>query len=318
MGRTVLKTLKTLLERLFMRLPNFLLAGFEKCGTTSIYNYLNQHSQIYMSPVKEPNFLERDWNHFIGTRRTRIDTLEKYQQLFAQVEDHHLSIGEASPNLLFHFQDSIPQIKKYVPDAKIIAVLRDPVERAYSDYLMLIRDEIKGNDRSLMEQLQSSPHSSYTLRKGLYYQPVQQFLDQFGNDRFQVFLYEDFARDTLTFMQKIYEYLEVKSDFVPDVSQKNQVSEVPRFRSINKMLRTSNPLRNFIATGLRLVMPVDLRQNLRSALLNLNAQDKSARPLSDQERSALSQYYYDDVLRLQDLIQRDLSHWTPLRQSPRE
>lgn len=82
-----------------MRLPNFLLAGFEKCGTTSIYHYLNQHPQIYMSPVKEPNFLERDWNMFTGEKKSRIDTLDKYQNLFAQVQDNHLSLS------IFHSSD---------------------------------------------------------------------------------------------------------------------------------------------------------------------------------------------------------------------
>lgn len=182
---------------------------------------------------------------------------------------------------------------------------------------MQIRDEIKGNDRTLMDQLKYSVQTSYTLKKGLYYQPIKQFIDTFGIDRVQVLLYEEFSRDALLFMQKIYHYLDVETSFLPDVSQKDQVSQVPRFRAVNKLLRTSNPLRNFFAAGLRIIMPIALRQNIRSALLNLNAQGKSARPLLEQERSALSEYYYyyEDVLKLklQDLLQKDLSHWTPLK-----
>ena len=251
-----------------MKLPNFLIAGFEKCGTTSVYNYLSQHPQNYMSPIKEPNFLERDWETFSGQKKARIDTLEKYQDLFAQV-DNQVAIGEASPNLLFHHQSSIPRIQQYVPDAKIIAILRDPVERAYSDYLMHIRDEINDGGKALIEQLNHGRESSYTLKKGLYYTPIKQFLDSFGIDKFKVFLYEDLVRDSTAFMQEIYTYLNVDPSFVPDTSRKAQVSEVPRSRVINKLLRTKNPLRNFFASSLRVIMPVELRQKLRASLLVL-------------------------------------------------
>lgn len=298
-----------------MRLPNCLLAGFEKCGTTSIYNYLNQHPHIYMSPVKEPNFLERDWDTFTGEKKDRIDTLEKYQNLFSAANDSHIAIGEASPNLLFYYQSSIPRIQHYVPDAKIVAILRDPVERAYSDYLMHIRDEIKGNDRSLVDQVKYSPQTSHTLKKGLYYAPIQHFMAAFGPEQFQVCWYEDFAQDPIPFMQKLYQYFGVDPSFVPDVSHKAQMSQIPRSRSINKLLRTSNPLRNTIAAGLRLILPLNLRQRIRTLLLNLNSQGKATQSLSDEERSALSRYYYEDILQLQNLLQQDLSHWTPLKRS---
>ncbi|WP_353931853.1 sulfotransferase [Okeanomitos corallinicola TIOX110] len=296
-----------------MKLPNFLLAGFEKCGTTSIYNYLNEHPQIYMSPIKEPNFLERDWDTFTGEKKVRIDTLEKYTNLFAEVNDSHRAIGEASPNLLFHYQSSIPRIQQYVPHAKILVVLRDPVTRAYSDYLMQIRDEITGNNRTLIDQLKYSSTKSYTLKKGLYYTPIKSFLETFGTDNFQVFLYDDLSKDPTKFMQEIYTYLDVDSSFIPNTSKKSQIAEVPRSRAVNQLLKTSNPMRDFIASGLRIIMPLELRQKIRSSLVNLNSQGKSAKSMSEEERYALSQYYYEDVLKLQDLIQRDLSNWTPIK-----
>jgi hypothetical protein len=296
-----------------MKLANFLMAGFEKCGTTSIYNYLEQHPQIYMSPVKEPNFLERDWDSFTGEKRKRIDTLEKYAELFADVNNSHLAIGEGSPNLLFHYQTSIPRIQQYVPNAKVFAILRDPVTRAYSDYLMQIRDEYQGNNRTLLEQIQYSSTTSYTLLKGLYYTPVKACLEAFGTDNFKVFLYDDLSKDTTTFMQEIYNYLDVDSSFIPDTSKKSQIAQVPRSRSVNQLLKTSNPVRNIIASGLRVIMPLELRQKIRSTLVNLNSQGKEAQPLTEEERHALSEYYYEDVLKLQDLIQRDLSNWNPIK-----
>lgn len=296
-----------------MKLANFLMAGFEKCGTTSIYNYLEQHPQIYMSPVKEPNFLEKDWDSFTGAKRNRIDTIEIYANLFADANDSHLRIGEGSPNLLFHYQSSIPRIQQYVPNAKIFAILRDPVTRAYSDYLMQIRDEYQGNNRTLIDQIKYSSTTSFTLLKGLYYTPVKLFLEAFGTDNFKVFLYDDLSKDPTKFMQDIYSYLNVDSSFVPDISKKSQIAQVPRSRTVNQLLKTSNPVRDFIASGLRVIMPLELRQKIRSNLVNLNSQSKDAQPLTEEERQALSQYYYEDVLKLQDLIQQDLSNWTPIK-----
>ena len=296
-----------------MKLANFLMAGFEKCGTTSIYNYLEQHPQIYMSPVKEPNFLEKDWETFTGAKRDRIDTIEKYANLFTEANESHLRIGEGSPNLLFHYQSSIPRIQKYVPNAKIFVILRDPVTRAYSDYLMAIRDEYQSNNRALLEQIKYSSTKSYTLLKGLYYTPVKEFLEAFGSDNFKVFLYDDLSKDASKLMTEIYSYLDVDSSFVPDTSKKSQVAQVPRSRAVNKLLKTSNPVRDLIASSLRVIMPLELRQKIRSSLVNLNSQGKEAQPLTEEERYALSQYYYEDVLKLQDLIQRDLSNWNPIK-----
>ncbi|MEQ8956354.1 MAG: sulfotransferase, partial [Coleofasciculus sp. C2-GNP5-27] len=77
-----------------MKLPTFLIIGVQKAGTTSIYNYLKQHPQIYMSPVKETNFLEKNWEELETQRKAKIDTFEKYCQLFEGVTDE-IAIGEA-------------------------------------------------------------------------------------------------------------------------------------------------------------------------------------------------------------------------------
>jgi hypothetical protein len=104
-----------------MPLPTFIIIGVQKAGTTSIYHYLQQHPQVYMSPVKEPHFLERDWPQLAAdspeVKQPRINTWEKYQALFAGVTDE-TAIGEASVNCLFHYDQSIDLIKRYVPDAQ--------------------------------------------------------------------------------------------------------------------------------------------------------------------------------------------------------
>ncbi len=292
-----------------MKLPTFLIIGVEKSGTTSINTYLRQHPQVYMSPVKEPNFLERNWEDIdpatLPPKKNRIDTFEKYCQLFESAADE-LAIGEVSPNYLFHHHESIERIQRYVPDAKLIVILRNPVERAHSDYLMHLRDVI-GKPSSLSEQITAK--RSFTMLKGFYYEPLKHFFDVFGSDRLQVLLYDDLCQNSLETMQTLFSFIGVDETFCPDMSKSAQVSAVPKSQTVNALLRKHNPLRNFAASILRRLLPVEVRQQIRTSLIRLNSDGKDSAPLSPDDRQRLIELYRNDILHLQDLIQRDLSGW---------
>lgn len=294
-----------------MVLPNFIIFGVEKAGTTSIYNYLKQHPQIYMSPIKETNFFEKDWENALpevkAKKRNGIYSLEKYCQLFEAVTDE-IAIGEVSPNYLFHYQESVKTIKAVLPDAKMIAILRNPVDRAYSDYLMHIRDVI-GQPQTLKEQLKHRPQQSFTLRKGLYYEPLKHYFDAFSKENIKIYLYDDLCQDAVELMQDIYSFLNVDSMFKPDTSYKSQVAQVPKNKNFNYLLRVKNPFRTSVASFLKMFLSEKKRQMLRSQLLSLNSTKKASLTLSSDERSLLLEYYREDILKLQGLINRDLSAW---------
>jgi len=296
-----------------MPLPTFIIVGVQKAGTTSIYNYLKQHPQVYVSPVKEPNFLERDWEQFYaegGERKaSRIDTFEKYQALFAGVTDE-LAIGEASANCLFHYEQSIPCIQRYVPNAQLLFVLRHPAERAHSDYLMHLRDCVGAEQpRSLSEQIREKAASSFIIRKGYYYQGIQAFMEAFGANQVSVFLHDDLKKSAQDFMRDLYQVIGVDADFEADVSQRSQTAQVPKNAAVNSFLKTQNPVRSAVASGLKLVMPTEARQKLRNRLIKLNSSGKEVAPLTPEDRAALVNLYREDVLQLQDLLNRDLSAW---------
>jgi Sulfotransferase family len=291
-----------------MKLPNFLIVGVQKAGTTSIYNYLNEHPQVYMSPIKETNFLEKDWETIdlaLSTKQ-KIRTIEEYSQLFQNVKDE-IAIGEASPNYLFHYQTSISRIQRYVPNAKLIVILRDPSERAYSDYLMHVRDCV--GDRSLSEQIKTSAHKSFILRKGFYYEQLQAYINTFGHQQIKVYLYEDLCKSPLEFMKSIYQFIEVNESFQPNVSKKVQVAQIPKNKMVNELLNKPNSIRSSVTAIAKHILPSDFRQNLRKKLIKLNSQEKKQVPLKTQERQQLVELYREDILKLQDLIQRDLSFW---------
>ncbi|MBE9067910.1 sulfotransferase [Leptolyngbya cf. ectocarpi LEGE 11479] len=293
------------------RTPTFLIIGVQKSGTTSIYNYLKQHPQVYMSPVKETGFFERDWEQEPADVQRRkkngIVAWHQYQQLFASATGEHLALGEASPNYLFHYRSSAEQIKRRLPTAKLIAILRNPVQRACSDYLMNRRDAV-GKQTPLAEQVRSRGDSSYVLLKGKYYEQLKHFIDMFGRSQVDVFLYDDLRHDSQSFMTAMYQSIGVSSDFVANTAKKAQTAKVPKNQTLNRLLKTQNPIRT-AATGLMQIVPADLRHHLRERLISLNSQDKSQATFTEEDLILLRQYYREDILKLQDLLQRDLSAW---------
>lgn len=292
-----------------MKLPTFLIIGIEKSGTTSIYNYLKQHPQVYMSPIKETNFLEREWEDVDNPNPKKIRTFEAYCNLFKDATDE-VAIGEASPNYLFHYKGSSERIERYVPDVKMMAILRDPVQRAYSDYLMHVRDAINyGKVSSLYEQAKFKSETSFTIRKGFYYEPVKYFFDKFGRDRVKIYFYDDLCRDSVALMQDIYRYIGVDDRFVADTSKKAQTAAVPKNKFLNRLLKTKNPLRSAIASALKLVTTEQMREKMRGNIISFNSKGKEAIPLAPEEKEILRELYREDILKLQDLLQRDLSIW---------
>ncbi|MDJ1181872.1 sulfotransferase family protein [Roseofilum casamattae] len=293
--------------------PNFLIIGVQKSGTTSIYNYLKQHPQVYMSSVKETNFFARDPNKAPSDRplrhptQKRIDTWEKYCDLFAEVTDE-IAIGEASPNYMVNYSVATAQIKRRIPNAKLIAILRNPSDRAYSDYLMHVRDAI-GKPRSLVEQIEQKGKASATLRKGFYGEHLTAFYQEFDPAQIRVFLYEDLRKNSAKMMQEIYRFIGVDATYQPDTSARSQVAKLPKNQTFNQLLNTRNPLRETAAKVLNSLLPATTVQNLRDRLNNLNRSQAKIPPLDPGDRQILIDFYRDDILKLQALINRDLSSW---------
>ncbi len=297
-----------------MTMPNFLIIGAAKAGTTALYRYLNEHPQIYMSPKKEPQFfaLEGEKADFQGPgdgiKYTYITEFEAYCELFDNVVNE-LAIGEASPWYLY--EPKAPErIQHYIPNAKLIAILRDPVERAYSNFLNSVREDLEPlNDfvqamEAESERINSnwSPRWFYKQR-GFYYIQLKRYFDQFDRNQLKVYLYEDLQSDPIGLMQDIFQFLGVDETFVPDTSQKHNVSLIPRNKVLNKLFRQPNSIKSI----LKPFLPSRLRKQVKTNLINLNLQKKPQ--LQPEVRKQLIEEYREDILKLQELIQRDLSRW---------
>lgn len=296
------------------RLPNFLIIGAARTGTSSLYEYMRQHPDIWFSPVKEPMFfaLEGRKPDFRGpgddqeiNRKSVVD-LAAYQALFAGVTTQR-AIGEASANYLYSDQAAV-RIKHYVPEAKMIAVLRNPVERAYSSFLYTIRDQreplrdfaqaLEQEDKRIASGWEHIWHYS---RMGFYGQQLQRYYEHFDKSRIRVYLNEEMKQDAPRVLKDIFGFLEVDTNFMPDTSVSYNEGGVPKRKLLNAVLTRPSVFKRM----LRPLMPaVAMKFYTRLKHSNL---DKP--PLDAEVRARLVALYRDDVLRLQDMLDKDLSAW---------
>lgn len=292
-------------------MPNFLTIGAEKSGTTALYHYLRQHPQIYMSPVKEPNFFslggEKPEDRGPGHLPTsHVTDIEAYCKLFREVSGE-TAIGEASPAYLYQ-QKAVERIRHHIPDAKLIAILRDPVERAYSNFLHCIslgREPLADFEQALQEEEMRVRNNWRSLwhykRKGFYYEQLKRYFDLFDENQIKVYLYEDLNEDPSGTLRDIFRFLEVDESFIPDTSARLNVSGVPRNKALHSLVTTLNrpTIKSFVPNRLLKA----LREPVRSRVLTKPPQ------LLPEVRGRLIEVFREDILRLQELIDRDLSGW---------
>ena len=295
-----------------MTLPNFLIIGAAKAGTTSLYSYLDQHPQIYMSAEKEPRFfaLAGETPCFKGPtqniNRFSVTSLEAYHQLFAGVTDER-AVGEAS-TLYLHSPKATENIRHYIPDAKLIVGLRDPAERAFSSYVHLVRDgfeplSFEAGLRAEQGRIEDNwqPLWFYQQRS-FYYRYLKRYFDIFGADNIKVYLYDDLAANSMAVAQDIYQFLGVDATFAPDLTREN-VSGVPKNSQVQRWLTQDNPVKRIIKP----LLPKRLRRNLVDSVRQNNLGKKPV--LQPVVRQQLVDLYREDILQLQDLIKRDLTGW---------
>jgi len=281
-------------------MPNFFIAGAPKAGTSSLCAYLQTIPGIYMSRLKEPNYFSRivvPDDHPVRPIRDQ----RQYLQLFAEAGEARV-IGEASPTYLAD-PEAPRLIKAYIPHAKVLASLRDPVERAYSHYLMMLNngtakgtflDEIKrglalGDNRRL---------SLLRADVGLYYRQVERFHSEFGDAQFKVLLFEEFSIDVVGTLRQVLDFL--------CIEQSLQEFTAPAYREYSVV---RGPLVRYvfgnrtIARASELLIPPAIRKAVRDKLLVR----KAAKPVMEPAaREFLRQYYADDTRALARLLGREL------------
>jgi len=300
------------------RLPNFLIIGAARTGTTSLYYYLKQHPQIFMSPRKEPRFFafegkKEQKGHFGSRPLPSYSTRwEEYIKLFDKVKDEKI-IGEASTVYLYH-PDAPKRIQRYLGESvTMVAILRNPIERAISHYMYNLRrgaepgttleEAIKAEEDRIAQGWAEFFHYK---RMGLYGQQLQRYFDIFRPDNIKVFLYEDFQKAPMSVVKQVFDFLKIESSFIPDMSKVYNVSGSSRFPLLSFLIRqTPRPVKRLA----KALLPGGIRYKVVEWEMWRNVRPVQKLQISPEIRKSLLEYYRQDILKLQELLDRDLSHW---------
>jgi hypothetical protein len=296
-------------------LPNFFIVGAARSGTTSLDRYLSQHPEIYITPRKETHFFAHDLFPpcFKGAGDERLNRLlirneDQYTQLFAGVTGAK-AIGESSAFYLC-FPGTAERIAQAVPDAKIIMILREPVDRAYSAYTFLVGRETLGFKEGLSreeERKQKGFEPMWWYKElGLYCRQVKHYLEVFGTQRVKVLLYEELFANSEQTLRDVFTFLEVKEDVVIDTSVRYNAAGVPKSRRLytllNHFIYNPSPMEKLVKS----LVPFPLRKAWASKAIGMLTQPV---PMDSQIHAQLEAYFAEDVRKLEDLLQRDLLCW---------
>lgn len=289
-----------------MRKPNFFIVGAPKCGTTAMQDYLSQHPDIFMPKIKEIHYFGSD------LRLEGPATLEDYLSLFKEATEEK-RVGETSVWYLYS-KLAAQEIKRFNPQAQIIVMLRDPVDKIHSNHSYAL---YRGNEKIAdlgaalddEEDRRNNPHLSRgpLYRDSLgYTEQVKRYVDIFGWDSLHVIIYDDLKNDVSGTYRGVLEFLGVRLDFEPEFRIINS-NKRPRSRALqNFILR---PPQSIKALG-KSALPLPLRHRIIGKLNSLNARRESRPPMDPELRKRLREEFVPEVERLSEFLGRDLSHWS--------
>ena len=280
-----------------MSLPNFIIIGAPKAGSTSLYHYVGQHPDVFTSRVKEPRFF---WTHRTSAH---TETLDEYEKLF-QGSERFQAVGEGSPAYLA--DENTPRlIKDLIPDVKLIAILRDPYERAFSQFVFLRLRKTEREATFLAaieadEALDLAQKVGY-VENSLYHRNLSRYLSVFSPEQIKVVLLEDLQERPPEVMKEVFSFLDVDPSVDVDTSEKLTQSGVPHLSAMHWFLSDRNPIKRLLGP----LVPKAAKKIIR----RIRTANLRKQTLSMADRRALAPYFDDDVEQLETLLNRDLSHW---------
>ena len=277
--------------------PNFFIVGAPRSGTTSLYEYLRRVPGVYMSPVKEPHyFAPGTRERYLGrprlpfARHSRVRSQGEYLNLFKNVKDE-VAVGEASASYLSD-PEAPGRIKEAVPSARIIMILRDPVERAHSHYLL---DAGNGWQRAPFEE---AARLDLYVEPSLYAKQAQRYLDAFGSDHVKILIFEEFIQHPREAVSEVLKFLDVNAEAPAIVGEIHNSFWTPRWPFIGRIMQSRLP-----RIAMRLVFHPRTRRLIRRQVLGRKA---SKPPMSEKARRFLEEVFRSDVLRLEQILGRSL------------
>jgi hypothetical protein len=302
------------------RLPDFVVIGAGKSGTTSLNEYLKEHPNIFMSTRKEPNFFayelakEEDFDLESSKEfyKDSVLKLEDYLQLFEGSKEDQL-LGEVS-NTYLNSEMACARIKHYVPNTKLIAILRNPADRLFSRYSHYTREGLLPEDGGLDRVFDKS--TSWWKRpdmitEGLYYGQLKRYYDNFPKENIRVYLYENFIGDTAAVVEDIFKFLEIDATVKVATDIVYNKSGTVKNKAVDNLVGQNSA----IIVALKKVAPGLHRWMKDNVLINrwlYNLRNKNLQKADFSpklRKDIVDKIYAEDIKKLSGLIGQDLSHW---------
>jgi len=290
-------------------LPNFFVVGAQKAATTSLHNYLVEHPQIYLPEQKETKF-------FVDASRYRKG-IKYYEKKYFDKWNGEPAIGEVDPDYMY-FEEALERIKENFDLSKLrfIFILRNPVDRAFSHYLMTFRrgletlsfeDAIEKEEQRIKESYAAKMHFSY-ISRGFYHRQIQRFLRYVKKDQMHFVLTDDFEADSYNTIIRIFDFLRVDRDFVPSsIHRKFHVARVPRSAKLMQRIQDDVPEKRIV----RIIIPSKRwRHKIREKLIHFNQRKSDRIEMYKAARNRVTDIFRHENELLEKLIKRDLTPWS--------
>ena len=290
--------------------PEFFCVGAAKSGTSALQHFLRQHPDIFIPKMKEIHHFAPD---LLSMNDPWLDE-QKYLSLFNGAKEHQV-VGETSVFYLLS-ETSARLIQKKYPDAAIIIMIRNPLEVMYSLHSQLVyngEEDILDFEKVILAEKDRKAGKNLLKRtriqkKHWYFHVVQfteqilRFLEYFNDDQVHFILYDDFKKDTLSEVQKVYDFLGVDDSFIPEIKQVNANKKI-RSRTFHKI--QYHAINNLLP---KLLSEKGLIK-LNAYLLKLNTEYDERSPMEKNLESRLKKLLKPEIDKLANLFDRDLSHW---------
>ena len=301
------------------RFPDFLFIGAGKSGTTSLDKYISAHPEIFMSSRKDPGFFASEpfnlsddmYPESIAYYKRFITDELTYLDLFQDAEDNQV-VGETTTMYLYS-ENSPERIKSFIPDAKLIAVLRQPAERIYSRYLHLARENQLPSEsfEDIFDKSSKWWKRPDLVNEGFYYKHLSRFYDLFPPSNLKVILYDEMRSHQGEMFSNLFSFLGVDKNFMPETDISYNQSGFIKSTLMNRMIGYNNP---FIR-AIRKVSPglLSMLKNNTTVLKSLNkvrAKNLHRPKLHPELKQKITEeIYLDDIKKLEKLIGKNLSSW---------
>ena len=298
--------------------PNFFIVGAPKSGTTAMYHFLRQHPEIFMPPEKELRFFCKDlYEKFPHLRHFyRPTNLKEYLSFFKGVQNEK-RIGEATPIYLMSKLAPL-EIKRFCPKAKILIMLRNPIEVLYSAYYQALYDGTEIiEDFEIAIKVDQKYRQNLAKKKDRYFvdcnyyeelvkfsEQIQRYFDVFGKENVHIIIFDDFKKDIHNIYRQTLTFLEVNPNFYPEFQVINPSKQV-KIKWIRDFFINHPYLKDFFKP----LIPKRFRTKLKKGITKLNTKTISRPPMPHSVKKFLQKKLKPEIDKLSNLLNRDLSSW---------